>query len=245
MRNQIVILAAGKGTRMGSGDVPKVLAMLGNKPIILYLLEELEKINQLVNPVVVVGYKHGQVKAVLGSGYSYALQEQQLGTAHAVASAKPCVRAETILVLYGDMPFIRAESLKRLMRLHQADKSLVSMFTATVSDFTGSFSSLSHFGRIIRDSAGCLVKITEYKDATDQERGIKEVNPGIYMFNAAWLWENINKIKNRNIQQEYYLTDIIEVAIKQGITVASLPIPPREVLGINTLEELAKAEELA
>src|SRR5258708_1974174 len=112
MRNQIVILAAGKGARMGQNSVPKVLVMLKNKPLIIYLLEEIEKINQLAKPVVVVGHMHRQVEEVLGGQYTYALQSRQLGTAHALLTAKPKIRAENVLVLYGDMPFVKASSLK-------------------------------------------------------------------------------------------------------------------------------------
>lgn len=243
MRNQIVILAAGQGKRMGSGDIPKVLIMLNQKPLILHLLEEIEKINQLAKPVVVVGYKHFAVRAVLGDGFLYAVQDNQLGTAHAVMSAKSQVSAENILVLYGDMPFIRAESLQSLMRLHHEKNSHLSMFTTTVNNYAD-YPSANTFGRIIRDEAGSLIKITEYKDATESERFIREVNPGIYMFNTEWLWNTIPKIHNKNFQEEYYLTDMVEMAIQDGKPIYSLPISPEEVLGINTPEELALAEKI-
>src|ERR1700744_4976794 len=114
MRNQIVILAAGEGTRVGRDDMPKVLVMLKNQPLILYILRQIENINQLAKPVIVVGYMADKVKAVLGNDYLYAYQDQQLGTAHALNSARHQVSGENILVLYGDMPFIKAESLKEL-----------------------------------------------------------------------------------------------------------------------------------
>jgi bifunctional UDP-N-acetylglucosamine pyrophosphorylase/glucosamine-1-phosphate N-acetyltransferase len=243
MRNQIVILAAGKGTRMGQNDMPKVLVMLKQKPIILYLLGELEKINQLAKPVVVVGYKYNQVKSVLGEGFTYAFQDQQLGTAHAVMCAERQVTADNILVLYGDMPFIKAESLKKLMRLHHEQKSNLSMFTSVVNNFE-KHASLNGFGRIIRDVYGNIIKITEYKDASGEERKIREVNPGIYMFNSKWLWDNIAKISDKNAQREYYLTDIVEVAIARGENIYSLNINPSEVAGINSPEELVAAELL-
>lgn len=228
---------------MGSGSVPKVLVMLNNKPLILHLLEEVDKIHQLAKPVIVVGFMADQVKAVLGDGYLYATQKEQLGTAHAVKCAKSKVTGKDILVLYGDMPFIKAESLKKLMRLHHEKKSKLSLFTATVPNFTGNFSSLNHFGRILRGPQSQILKITEYKDAAEEEKQIKEVNPGIYMFNSEWLWNNINKIKSRNAQGEYYLTDAVEIAIGQGEKIYSLPIGPCEVLGINTREELLQAEQ--
>ena len=243
MRNQIVILAAGKGSRMGEADVPKVLVMFKNKPLILHLLEEIEKINQLAKPVVVVGYKHTQVKAVLGDGYTYALQEQQLGTGHAVMAAEGVITGNSILVLYGDMPFIAAESLKKLMRLHHEQQSNITMFTTEVADFS-QFPSMAHFGRIIRDAHSNVVKITEYKDASPEERTIRELNPGIYMFNSTWLFDHIHQIQNKNAQGEYYLTDMIELAIANGQEIQTLRISPREVLGINSPEELRVAEKM-
>lgn len=243
MRNQIVILAAGKGTRMGGG-MPKVLVMLKNKPLILYLLEEIEKINQLAKPVIVVGYMADKVKAVLGNDYIYATQHDQLGTAHALLSAKKKITGQNILVLYGDHPFIKAESLKKLMRLHHHKQGNISMFTTTVPNFNGSYKTLEHFGRIIKDSRKKISKIVEYKDASAGQRKIRELNPGIYMFNASWLWRNAEKIQNKNQQAEYYLTDIVEVAIAAGEPVNSLNIEPKEVIGINTREDLKRAELL-
>ena len=228
---------------MGNAEMPKVLVMLRDKPIILYLLEEMEKIHQLARAVIVVGYMAEKVKAVLGDGYDYAFQAQQLGTAHAVMSAERYIKADNVLVLYGDMPFITAESLKKLMRLHQEQEAAITMFTSTVNDFS-EFPSLAHFGRIIRDIYGNIVKITEYKDASIEERKIREVNPGIYMFNSQWLKNNIHGVKNQNAQGEFYLTDMVELAIANGQQIHSLPISPREVLGINSPEELFAAEHL-
>ena len=163
MRNQIVILAAGKGTRMG-GSVPKVLVMLKNKPLILYLLEQVDKINQLIKPVIVVGYKAESIKAVLGNDYFYAYQDKQLGTAHALLSAKNKIKAENILVLYGDHPFIKAPSLKALMSLHHKKNSKLTMLTTTVKNFKGENKLFEHFGRIVRGSRKKISKIVEYKE---------------------------------------------------------------------------------
>jgi bifunctional N-acetylglucosamine-1-phosphate-uridyltransferase/glucosamine-1-phosphate-acetyltransferase GlmU-like protein len=130
------------------------------------------------------------------------------------------------------------------MRLHRDKKAKLSMFTSVAPSFSGEFESLNNFGRIIRDFSGKIIKITEFKDATEKEREIKEVNPGIYMFDTKWLWENIGKIKNKNAQGEYYLTDIVEVAIQTGVPVESLQVNPNEVFGINTIEQLRQAEAL-
>ncbi|MBL8029811.1 MAG: NTP transferase domain-containing protein [Candidatus Doudnabacteria bacterium] len=251
MTNQFVVLAAGKGTRMG-GDMPKVLVGLKSKPLILHLLHELEKINQLIKPVVVVGYQAEKVRAVLGDDYLFAYQSKQLGTAHALLAAKEKVRAENILVLYGDMPFIRAESLRSLMKLHRDKAAKISMLTSRVESFQDPYNSLETYGRIIREPQyeknkeleSKIVKIVEYKDATEEERKITEVNPGIYMFNTEWLWPNLEKIKNGNAQSEYYLTDIVALAIGQNVSVSTLSVNPKEVLGVNTPEHLEVAKEL-
>lgn len=244
MHNQVIILAAGKGARMGELDLPKILVGLRGKPLISYILEELKIITDLPTPVLVVGYKNVLVKELLGKNYIYALQKQQLGTAHAVWSAKKKIKAKNVLVLYGDMPFIKAESLKKLIKLHQNQDAVISMFTSYVPSFSGKFSSLNNYGRIIRDKYSALIKITEYKDASEKERQIREVNPGIYMFKTEWLWDNIDKINNKNAQQEFYLTDLIEVAIAEGKIIHSFKIAPREFLGVNTKEQLQQAEKL-
>ena len=242
MRNQIVILAAGKGTRLG-GNAPKVLVMLKNKPLILYLMHELHY-RQLIKPVVVVGFGADKVKGVLGNDAVYAYQEDQKGTAHAVMAAKKQIRAENILVLYGDMPFIKADSLRELMRLHHKKDAAVSMFTTRVPNFEGINKTLEHYGRVVRNFENNIIKIIEYKDASPKDRTIKELNPGIYMFKTKWLWENIKLIKNKNAQHEYYLTDIIEIAISQGLVINSLEISPKEVVGINSAEDLELAEKI-
>lgn len=242
MRNQIVILAAGRGTRLG-GEIPKVLVMLKNKPLILHLLHELHY-RQLIKPVVVVGFGADKVKGILGNDAVYAYQEEQKGTAHALMCAKKQIHAENILVLYGDMPFVKADSLRELMRLHHKKESVLSMFTTKVPNFEGLYKGMEHYGRVIRSFDGKIGKITEFKDASSHEREFKELNPGIYMFNTEWLWKSIKLVKNKNVQHEYYLTDLIEIAIKQGININSMPIPPKEVIGINSVEDLKLAEEI-
>lgn len=245
MKTQIVILAAGKGTRMGNGTMPKVLVSLQNKPIIFHLLEQVERLKPLLPPVVVVGYMHEQVRTMLGDAYRYALQEEQLGTGHAVLCAQPQVEAENILVLYGDMPFVSSASLQRIISRHVGQQAAMTMFTAEVPEYEGVYQSMNGFGRIVRSPDGTLARITEYRDATGAERGIREVNPGIYMFNASWLWGRLKTLDRKNAQGEFYLTDMAEIAMREGTPVHSLSIDPLEVLGINTLHELATAERLA
>ncbi|MBI2607583.1 MAG: NTP transferase domain-containing protein [Candidatus Doudnabacteria bacterium] len=244
MNLQTIILAAGKGTRMGDENTPKVLFKLSGKPMIRFVVNEVEKLNLSLKPIFVVGHKYDLVQKELGSSYVYAFQEGQLGTAHAVDAAKGFSLGTDVLVLYGDMPFVKTDSLKKLMKLHEQSRPVVSMFTTTVDSFEGQWQSLQGFGRIIRNDKNEISSIREFKDASENERMIKEVNPGIYIFKADWLWQNIDKIQNNNAQKEYYLTDLIQLASEQGLVIKSVQIDPREVFGINTKEQLVLARQL-
>lgn len=243
MSRQIVILAAGKGTRMAS-PIPKVLIPLRGKPVIKYLLEEVTEVEQDTKPIIVVGFMNELVKEQLGSEYLYAEQTEQLGTGHAVIAARSSVTAKNFIVLYGDMPFVTAVSLKKLIDLHEHNEAKVSMFTAIVPNFEGVYEHFKGFGRIIRDGNSHIAKIQENADASEEQKAITEVNPGIYMFNSEWLWPNLEKVGSGNVQGEIYLTDIIELAIQDGQKIESLPIAPEEIYGINTPDHLAHAQTL-
>jgi bifunctional UDP-N-acetylglucosamine pyrophosphorylase / glucosamine-1-phosphate N-acetyltransferase len=243
MSRQIIILAAGKGTRMSS-PIPKVLIPLKDKPVIRHLLAEVSKVPQKEPPIIVVGFEAEKVKSELGGDFIYALQTEQNGTGHAVLAAKDSVTADNVIVLYGDMPFISCESLEDLINLHEPRQGKISMFTAIVPNFEGAYEHFKGFGRIIRDAKGSIVKIREYSDASVDEKKIREVNPGIYMFNSEWLWKHLAGIDSKNAQGEFYLTDIIEIAIADGQSIASLPIAPEEIYGINTPDHLAHAHTL-
>jgi bifunctional UDP-N-acetylglucosamine pyrophosphorylase/glucosamine-1-phosphate N-acetyltransferase len=243
MNYQIIILAAGKGTRMGFSDLPKVLVPVKNKPIILRLVEALEKLNNSFQHIVVVGHKYPLVQAMLGSKYIYAFQEGQLGTGHAVASALKHVAAENTLILYGDMPFIGAESIQKLLDLHESTDSKVSMFTTVVPNFENEFSTFASFGRIVRNEKNEIAENIEFIDADESKRANREVNPSIYLFKTDWLRANIDKIL-KNKHGEYYLTDILAIAKKQNVEIKSLSIDPKEVFGINTPAQLQQAEKL-
>lgn len=243
MSLQIVILAAGKGTRMAS-PIPKVLIPLRGKPVIKHLLEEVVKIESETPPIIVVGFQHELVEQELGSSYLYAIQTEQNGTGHAVLAARKLVTADNFIVLYGDMPFVSAASIKKLINLHEINEAKLSMFTAAVPNFDGVYSHFCGFGRIIRDSDKHISKIQEFVDCTDEQKSITEVNPGMYMFNSEWLWPHLEKIGKGNAQGEMYLTDIIEIAIRDGQTIESLLIAPEEMYGINTPDHLAHAQIL-
>ncbi len=239
---QIIILAGGKGTRMGS-EGAKVLQKLHGKPIIDYILDTVDELPN-VEPVIVVGFDRESVMNYLGSKRKYAVQSRQLGTAHAVLSAQKQINAEQVIVLNGDMPFIKGASLRQLIQLHEHTKADMSMFTTIVPSFTKRFAFALGYGRIMRDQFGAIIQIKEYKDATLAERKIREVNPGIYIFRTDWLWSHIDQIGQSNAQGEYYLTDIVEVAIVEGAVIQSLPLGIKESMGVNTVDQLANAERM-
>jgi len=242
MNTQLIILAAGKGTRMNS-EKPKVLVDLRGKPLIKHLLDRVSGFFGDVKPVVVVGYKKEEVMAELGDGYIYATQDEQLGTGHAASCGLDKATAQNVVILYGDMPFISEATLQRLSKAHLDSGVKFSMLTATPDVFDGPFQSLYTFGRIIRNEAGDIQAIRELVDTTDTEKEMREVNPGIYLFNREWLKENISSV-SKNSHGEYYLTDMVAVAVSKGVAIQTVDVDSKEVLGVNTLEQLDEADKL-
>ncbi len=244
MKFRCIILAAGKGTRMKS-DIPKALTPVGGKPILQHLHESILESGVESTPVVVIGPERYQLCETFGGACEYAVQEQQLGTAHAVQTAQSVVEgADAVIVLYGDHPFISSETLSHLSEVHQQNNGVVTIMTTTVPSFDGWYSAYHHWGRILRDSHGHIIGIREFKDAMESEQEIKEVNPALYCFDTTWLWKNIEQVKNFNANGEYYLTDLIELAVTQGHEVHSMDVAPEEAVGINSKEELAIAERV-
>jgi bifunctional UDP-N-acetylglucosamine pyrophosphorylase/glucosamine-1-phosphate N-acetyltransferase len=234
----IIILAAGKGTRMG-GDKAKVLTPLAGKPMISHLIQSVEKAYG-VKPVIVVGFQADTVKEACGPDYRYAHQEVQRGTGHAVREALVHVRpdAQQVIVLYGDHPLVSADMIQSLHTAHVSKKSPITLATAQVGDFNEWRKTFYEFGRIIRDLKGDIVKITEKKDANEIELAVTEINPAYFCFDAEWLRHHINTLDTKNAQGEYYLTDLISIAQKEGHILNSISIPPHEALGANTPEQL-------
>lgn len=243
----IVILAAGHGKRMQS-ELPKVLVPLHGKPLMTHVLEQIKSSGITSVPVIVVGQHRELVIKTLGDSYKYAIQEEQLGTGHAVMSARPMLPENTkhVMVLYGDHPFISAKTIKDLMEKHLNSNSKLTMATVKLPDFLEWRSVFyNNFGRIVRGENGDISKIVEFKDTkTDKERNIKEVNPSYFCFDAEWLWENLKKINTENAQKEYYLTDLVKIAMQEKITIHSISIDPREALGVNSKQELETLEKL-
>lgn len=240
----IIILAGGKGTRMDVGELPKVLVLLYGRPIITHLLHSIEAVHADTNPIIVIGYQAEKVKEALGAGFRYAVQTKQLGTGHAAMQARPLAEGQYdhIVVLYGDHPHVPAEVINELIATHLRERATLTMMTVTVPDFEKWRAALYHYGRVVRDAAGNVVRIVEKKDAMPAELEIKELNPSYFCFRAEWLWENLSKLQNNNVQKEYYLTDMLEMAIKSGQKVASFAGDPLVALGVNTKEELRLVE---
>jgi bifunctional UDP-N-acetylglucosamine pyrophosphorylase/glucosamine-1-phosphate N-acetyltransferase len=225
-------------------ELPKALTPIGGKPILQHLYESVQASGVDGDPVIVIGPDQPKLCEAWNGMCAYVVQYEQLGTAHAVQVCRQEVTdADAIIVLYGDHPFISKETLQRLAQLHEQSHGVLSMMTTTVPSFEA-WPIYRHWGRMVRDKHHRIMAIREFKDAIQSEQAILEVNPALYCFDAKWLWSNIDQVKNVNAKGEYYLTDLVELAVAQGHEIASMSISPEEAVGINTQEERKIAEEL-
>ncbi len=236
----VVILAAGKGTRMRS-DTAKVLHRVAQKSMIVHVVERAMEIAP-DSIHVVIGHQAEQVKNEVSSFYqvNFAYQKQLLGTGDAVKTAIPGIgsRIKDVLVLCGDVPLIKGTSLKALVEAHKKNNSGVTVLATEVNDPKG-------YGRIILDHHNRLLCIREEADATMAEKRIKKINSGIYCFDKDLLVSALNEISPENSQGEYYLTDVIEIVQRKNQKISVVTIEDsRQVIGVNTLEELCRAEYL-
>ncbi len=233
-----VILAAGQGTRMKS-KLYKVLHQVCGKPMVQHVVDQITKLD-IEEMVTIIGHGAEMVKAQLGDKSLYALQEQQLGTAHAVIQAKEMLAGKkgTTIVVCGDTPLIRAETMEALFNHHQELAAKATILTARIEDPTG-------YGRIIRNESGLVEKIVEHKDATEAERAINEINTGTYCFDNEALFEALLKVSNDNVQGEYYLPDVIEILKEQGEIVTAFQTDKfEETIGVNDRIALSTAERI-
>ncbi|MGZ9226359.1 MAG: bifunctional UDP-N-acetylglucosamine diphosphorylase/glucosamine-1-phosphate N-acetyltransferase GlmU [Anaerolineales bacterium] len=236
MKVTAVLLAAGQGTRMKS-DLPKVLHPLGGKPMLWHVLEAL-KDAATEKPVVIVGHGAQEVKKYLGIRAECIVQEPQLGTGHAAMQAESSLTGKTdyVIVTYADMPLLRPETFTRLLETQRLNSGPLSLLTVIADDPRG-------FGRILRKADGTVVAIVEEYVATPEQREIKELNVGAYCFKADWLWDALHRIEKNPKKGEYYLTDIVEIAVSEDLPVQAVVHDDFiETIGINTRIHLSEAE---
>lgn len=239
-----IILAAGKGKRMQS-DKLKVMHELDGKPLIDYVVTSVEKSKIENKPVVVVCDNDQSVQNYLLNRVEYVVQKEQLGTGHAVMICENLLKdkVDRIVVLYGDLPLVTPQSINKLIEMHTVTGCVLSLATTTVPNFNEEYSPFYTFARIERDEKGNIKRIAEKKDCTEIQLAIKEVNTGYYCFSSQWLWDNLKELNNNNAQGEYYLTDLIKIAIDNNKKISSINIEPKEALGINTKEDLEIANK--
>src|SRR3989338_1509055 len=242
---QIIILAAGHGKRMQS-ELPKVLIPLHGKPLIAHVLKAVKESGVCENPFIVVGQQRELVMQTLGNDYKYVTQGEQLGTGHAVLSTQKILEnnAEHVVVLYGDNPFISPLTIKKLVEKHLDSGDKITMATVSLLDFKDWRNVFyANFSRIIRDQNRNIIKDVQFKDASEEEKKVTEVNPCCFCFEAKWLWKNLKNLKTDNAQREYYLTDLIKIAMQEKIKIEWINIDAREALGVNSKEELKVLEK--
>ena len=235
MSLKVVILAAGKGTRMKSA-MPKVLHRVAHKPMVEHVIDAASDLGAEAT-VLVVGHGADQVRETVTRSVEYVEQTEQLGTGHAVQQAVPLLNADdTVLIAYGDVPLTKPETLQKLVG--DVSDSNLALLTVIMDDPTG-------YGRIVRDTSGNVLGIVEQKDATGEQLNICEVNTGILAAKASVLDELLGRITNNNAQNEYYLTDIFSLAVEQGMTVSThQPDFEWETAGVNSRLQLAELERI-
>jgi UDP-N-acetylglucosamine pyrophosphorylase len=235
-------MAAGKGTRMNNPDLAKVMYPVGGKPMVEHVALLAEQLHAQ-RIVVIVGWQRESVIAHLEAVSPEAttvVQDPQLGTGHAVMQTTPALEgfAGDLLVLSGDVPLLRLETVKMLVDVHRRSESVATVLTTVLEDPTG-------YGRILRDSAEKVTGIVEQKDATDAQKAIREINTGIYLFRKDELFEGLSHITPNNAQKEYYLTDVFRTFWNKGLGVSAVVCgDPQEIRGINTFEQLEEAREI-
>lgn len=238
MERFAVILAAGKGTRMKS-KLYKVLHPVLGKPMVEHVVDQLDQIG-VSRQIVIVGHGAEAVQDTLGTRVEYAVQEEQLGTGHAVqmAEAELAGKSGATLVVCGDTPLLTAETLEALLAHHEAQQAKVTVLTAIADDATG-------YGRVVRGEDGNVTKVVEHKDASEAELAINEINTGTYVFDNELLFDALKQVGNNNAQGEYYLPDVISIAKEAGEVVAAHTAPTfDETIGVNDRVALSQAEAI-
>ncbi len=241
-----IILAAGKGTRMNS-DLPKVAHEVGGRAMVRWVAEACAEAG-CSRVIVVVGYKQEVVRAIFDDwadeecSIEFAVQEEQLGTGHAVMCAEPLLHAEAAtaghatFVLAGDGPLIRSETLATILHRHEESSASATIATAVLDNPDG-------YGRIVRDPRGGFARIVEQKNASREELAIREVNPSYYCFDVQTLFSLLKRVERNELSGEYYITDVPALALAGGLSVEVIDaVPAEDVLSINTPEQLGEVD---
>lgn len=234
----IVILAAGQGTRMKS-KTTKVLHKICGKPVVKYVIDQVERLNPS-SIITVIGHDSDRVEKILDDKTKYVFQKEQLGTGHGVLQTEKILKNSNgiTLVANGDAPLFTSNTFQKLLDYHQSRNSVATVLTAIAPDPTG-------YGRIVRDDKGNVIKIVEQRDANEEEKKIKEVNTGIYCFDNKKLFEALHKVNNNNSQKEYYLTDVIGILKNEGNIISAYIMDDfTESMNVNTRKALAQATKL-
>lgn len=234
----VILLAAGQGTRMKSA-LPKVLHPLGGKALFLHALGTAGRLEPSIVAIVIGHGANTVQQACPATNVNWVIQEKQLGTGHAVLCAREQFTGfdGDILILSGDVPLIREQTLRRMIEHHRSRDASVTLLAAQLEEPKG-------YGRILRDASGALTGVAEEKDASEAERQVREVNAGVYVVSAPFLFNALGNVDNDNQQNEYYLPDIARIGLSQGKTVEIIKVEDaREMLGVNTREELAFMEK--
>ncbi len=238
MELAVVILAAGQGTRMKS-DLPKVLHPLAGRPLVTYAVEMARALAG-ARPVLVVGHRAEAVREAVGDSAIFVEQTEQLGTGHAVLQARQTLQGQSdlVLVIYADMPLLTTETLLRLVERQRENPGPLSILTVVADDPRG-------FGRVMRDESNAVVQVVEEAVAAPEQLAIRELNVGVYCFDADWVWTHVDRIPLSLPKQEYYLTNLIGMAVAEGLQVEAVATEDAaEALGINTRVHLAEAESV-
>lgn len=240
---QPIILAAGKGTRMLS-ELPKCLHKVAGVPIAQRIINSFAKAGSL-KPIVIVGHKAQEVMEALGDN-RYVEVATIEGTADALKQGLEVVVGDaTVVVVNGDHPFLHPETIANLEQAHAAPGKPLVMGIVEVSSFDGWCAAFERFGRVVRHSDGTLARIVEFKNATDEEKLIREVNPNVFCGDSAWLKTAVQRVERNAITGEYHITDLVEIAIADGKPIETVRLSPEEGYGINTPDDLAQAQLLA
>ena len=237
MKTGTVILAAGLGKRMHSA-LPKVIHPLLGKPLLTYAIESAQAVSE-IKPIVIVGYEKEKVVNAVKEDVTFVSQDEQLGTAHAVMMAEPFLngKADLVVITSADMPLVSKKTLEKLVAVQKEEHGVMTLISIKGDESRG-------FGRVLRDKNGNAAAIIEEKVANEEQLRIKEYNAGIYCIKADWLWDALKKVKKSPVG-EYYLTDLLELAVREKQIATVVPLEDEEeAIGINNRIHLAEVEKI-